>query len=140
MGLYTSADILDWAASGTNESGFFLVGRVKLISPNEGVYGGGLHLNDDGILGNVRLFIRARYDFIAGPTFDIQQNPLPYRVQFSVVGNTISFRVLNLTTGQLIREMSATSSAIPSGLPALWIERISSRITLDNYFVTGTKP
>ena len=51
----------------------------------------------------------------------MQQIPPPYRLQFSVVDTNISFRVLSLTTGQVIRQMSRNDSNFTQGFVGVWI-------------------
>jgi len=146
---FTSADILDWVASGTNWSLFSIAGRIVILSPTAGIgYGGGLALNADGIAGNVQLTIFHEWHQAWGPTFDMGTNPPPYRVELSGVGKPtcrLRLRVLNLTTKALIGEQTLLATEILSGFPGIWVnkdfrtgETIS--ITADNYFVSGTKP
>ena len=145
---FTSADILDWVTSGTNWSLFSIAGRIVILSPTAGIgYGGGLALNADGIAGNVQLTIFHEWHQVWGPTFDMGTNPPPYRLELSGVGNPICrlrLRVLSLTTKALIAEQTLLATEITSGVPAIWVNKPiqagdTLAITVDNYFVTGTK-
>ncbi len=142
----TSVDILDWVASGTNWNRFYLAARAVWTGPGGGpAYAGGLSLNDPGP-GKVRLRTICFTSSFEGASFDFQQYPPPYRLQFSGVGTNMSSRVLSLTTGQILAEMSVTDTNLTQGFttllpysPALNASE-SHAITLDNYFVSGTKP
>jgi hypothetical protein len=141
-----SVDILDWVASGTNWNDFYIAARGVWVGPSGGyAYSGGLRLNDPGP-GSVRLWMVLSNDFVAGASFDLQQNPPPYRLQFSGVGPRLSFRVLSLTTGQILEEMSVNHSTLPEGFVGLLLYTSplklseSYTITVDNFFVSGTKP
>jgi hypothetical protein len=143
--VYTSVDLLDCVAGSTNASVLTLAGRGRITGPNSGVgYFGGLTLNHTGVLGEVQPWIYSS-DYTYGPTFDLEEFPLPYRLEFSVVGSRISFQVLSLTTGQLIRQLSVTNSVLPTGFVGLWINGrnnpgLTFRMTADNFFMSGTKP
>jgi hypothetical protein len=143
---YASVDIVDWAPSGSNSSDFALGGRGRFVSPTYAQgYFGFLTLNADGVPGKVRPWIYTPSGGTYGTAFDLQQYPLPYRLQFSVVGTSISFKVLNPATGQLIQPVSSSSSTLPGGFAGLWLQGgvnpgDSSGISLDNFFVSGTTP
>ena len=137
---------MDWVPSGNNSSDFALGGRGRIVSPTsaEG-YFGFLTLNADGVPGRVRRWIHTPSGDTYGTAFDLQQFPLPYRLQFSVVGTQISLRVLNPATGQLIKSVSSSSSTLPDGFAGPWLQGgvnagDSNRISLDNFFVSGMKP
>jgi hypothetical protein len=139
-----SVDILDWVTSGTNWSAVALFGRGRVYPSYGTAYFGGIGLNYDGIPGRVTPWIHNGSTETWGPPFDIGAFPPPYRLQFSGVGNKMSLRVVNLTTGELIREMSFTNSAYATGIVGLWFNGRtdagdSYTITVDNFFVTGTK-
>jgi hypothetical protein len=142
-----SVDIVDWAPSGSNSSDFALAGRGRIISPNYGEgYFGFLTLNADGVPGRVKPSIHTPSGDTWGTAFGLQQFPLPYRLQLSVVGTNISLKVLNPATGQLIvPPVSRSSSALADGFPGLFFEGgadagSSNRISVDNFIVSGTKP
>jgi hypothetical protein len=133
-------------SGGTNSSGFWLAGRGRILGPNYGVgYFGGLTLNADGIPGKVRPWINNGSTVTRGSTFNIQQIPLPYRFQSSGVGTNLSLRVLNLTTGQLIREVPTVHhSTFTNGFVGLVFNgetetRDSYTNTVDNFLLSGTK-
>lgn len=84
---YMSVDILDWVASATTKSGFSLNARARMVSTGGATtYMGGLTHNHDGIPGKVRPWIWNGSEYIRGTDFYLQDYPLPYRLQFSVVG------------------------------------------------------
>ena len=145
---FTSADILDWMASGTNWNVFTLAGRMVILSPTAGIgYGGGLILNADGIAGRLQLYMFHEWKEAWGPKFDMGTNPPPYRVELSGVGKPtcrLRLRVLNLTTKALIAEQTLLATEITNGVPAIWVNKPiqagdTFTINADNYFVTGTK-
>jgi hypothetical protein len=144
--LYTSVDILDWVTSGTNWSVLGLTGRGVITGTNSGNgYIAGLSMNQDGRRGSVQPWIWNGSGYADGATFEMQQFPPPYRLQFSVWGAWLSLRVLSLTTGQLIQEVGATNATFFSGWVGLWINAPegsleSHSITADNFFMSGTKP
>lgn len=142
-----SVDIVDWAPSGANSSDFALGGRGRIVSPTYAQgYFGFLTLNADGVPGRVRPWIHTPSGDTYGTAFDLQQFPLPYRLQYSVVGTRISFTVLNPATGQqLVPPVSASSSTLPEGFAGFWFQGWvnpgdSNKISLDNFFVSGMKP
>ena len=105
-----------------------------------------MNLNAKGVPGSVEPWIYNGSTYTNGSTFDTQQFPLPYCLQFSGVGTTISLRVVSLTTGELIRKVSLPNdSTFTEGFVGLWINGESNgndsfTITADNFFATGTKP
>jgi hypothetical protein len=143
-----SVDIVDWAHSANSSSDFAIGARARFASPTYiKAYLGFLTLNADGVLGRVRPWISTPAGVTYGTAFNLQDYPLPYRVQFSVVGTQISLRVLNPATGQLIQEghSSATDSTIPDGFAGLWLQGAdnagnSNHISFDNFILSGTKP
>ncbi len=142
--VYTSVDLLSCVAgSTTNGCVLTLVARGRVDTYSG--YFGGLTLNHDAILGEVEPWILDSLDYTYGQTFNLEEFPLPYRLEFSVVGTKLLFRVWSLTTGQLIREVTTTSSRCPTGFVGLWINGrnnpgLTFTMTADNYFVSGTKP
>ena len=137
-----SVDILAWVTNGINESGFSLAGRGTIFSPGYAVaYFGGLTLNADYIPRRVVPWISTPSGSTRGATFDIQEIPPPYRLQFSAVGTRLSLRVLNPTTSQLIREVSVNHSTYTQGIVGLVYDvDQGGSITADNFFLNGTKP
>ena len=139
---YMSVDILDWMTSGTNWSAFGLAARASLTTALS--VGGGLAVNDGGVRGQVRPLVWQNQQETSGPNFDIAQFPPPYRLQFWAVGPNLHFRVLSLTTGQIIREVTETDTTGTQGFVFLWINAPSGQfqshsITVDNFFLSGTK-
>jgi hypothetical protein len=140
---YASVDILDWVTSSTNWSALALFARGKM-SPNSG-YFGGLTLNPGGTNGLMRPWLLGpERGYLYGEPFYIHEIPLPYRLQFSMVGTNMSFRVLRLATGQPIREMSWDGWTLTNGIVGLWYNGRteagdSYTNTVDNFFMSGTK-
>jgi hypothetical protein len=142
-----SVDIVDWAPSGSNSSDFAFGGRARFASSTYiQAYIGYLTLNADGVVGKVRPWIHTPFGETYGLAFNLQQFPLPYRLQFSVVGPRISLKVLNPLTGQLIvPAVYASSTTLPDGFSGLWLQGAvnagdSNSISVDNFIVSGTKP
>ena len=80
-----------------------------------------------------------------GTPFAIGEIPPPYRLEYSATGTQFSFRVVNLTTKQVIRQMSITHSARSQGIAGIFTRAPSGlneshSITVDNFFLSGTKP
>jgi hypothetical protein len=127
---YASVDILDWPL-GDRACGIAARGSVE---SSNGYYGKIGRKNNQ-----IRIW-DGNQDVI-GPTF-IYNPAADYRMEFMGVGNHLSFGVVNLTTGA-VQQMSVTNSQWSQGPVALWVtapEGGSLDITLDNFFVTGTKP
>lgn len=144
-----SLDIVDWATSGTNWSVIGIMGRASLTGPpgdpTEAVgYGGLLALNGGGMLGKVRMSIWIGSTPVYGPTFDYVTGTR-YRLEFSVVGTQLRFRVLNASTLEVIDQMSMTDLSYQQGFVGLWVNTPpnvpeSHEILLDNLVVSATKP
>jgi hypothetical protein len=103
---------------------------------------GGIILNDDSWLGNVKLFIHNNVTEREGPAFKFNASE-SYRIEFSGVGPRLTLRVWNKTTGLLMGEMSVPDTKLTQGSVALWLNAPPGGrqdIVLDNFFVTGTKP
>ena len=116
-----------------------------MFSTNSGTgYFGGLSLNSGGDPGLVApwIFVPER-GYLDGAPFYIHQIPPPYRLQFSMVGTNMSFRVLRPGTGQPIREMSWSGSTLTNGFVGLWFRGQTAgdsyTNTVDNFFLSGTK-
>jgi hypothetical protein len=141
-----SVDILDWVTSSTNWSDFGLIARGYFSPTGGGVgYGAGLILNSDGVPGRVTPFLSYGSQGSYGVPFKISEIPPPYRLEYCGIGTRFSLRLVNLTTQQLVREMSATFYGRTTGWVGLWISAPagvdeSQNITVDNFFATGTKP
>ncbi len=142
-----SVDILNWTTSGTNWSTLGIMARGFIPYPGGGLaFSAGLRLNAYGIPGNVAPWMAYGADPTTnGPTFQVAQFPPPYRVQYCGLGPNHTLRVISLTTGELIREMTMTKpSGRTEGFMGLWINAPavseSHSITVDNYFAAGTRP
>ncbi len=80
-----------------------------------------------------------------GVPFTIGEYPPPYRLEYSAAGTQFSFRVVNPTTKQVIRQMSMMHSSRSQGLMGLFTSAPSGAseshsITVDSFFLSGTKP
>ena len=144
--LYASVDILDWVTSSSNWVYFALGGRGVYHPQTDSANGyiGGLVMNGDSIPGNVKLSVWDGSADVRGPNFDTAVHPPPYRLEFSVVGNNLRLRVLNLATRALIAEQPLVRASFTQGWVGCWINRRNSAgdsftITLDNFFMSGTK-
>jgi len=143
---YSSVDILEWKVGGNGFSNCGIAARVNRIPGGPfGGGGGGLDRNRNRE-GEVEPWISWTSTVEYGPAFQIAQNPPPYRLVLSVVGSDWSFQVISLTTKKVIAELTRQSAEGTEGMPALWIGAgagtpdKSCSITMDNFFVTGTKP
>jgi hypothetical protein len=103
---------------------------------------GGIILNSGSVLGNVRLYMYDNVTEHKGPAFNFNPGE-SYRIEFSGVGPRLTLRVWNKTTGLLEGEMSVSDTKLTPGSVAFWLNAPPEgrqEITLDNFFVTGTKP
>jgi hypothetical protein len=143
----TSVDIVDWGSS-TQNSALGIAGRVQ-GDPDSGVgnmYLGSLQINALGTTGKGGLFFfDGSQDVppLSSELFDLVPGS-SYRLQFSAVGNQLGLRLLDLTHGQApLAERALTVSALAQGRVALWVNTRGSTSytrTVDNFFMTGTKP
>ena len=96
--------------------------------------------------GRISLATSYAGDTRVGPSFDINQYPPPYRLECSIVGTSYTGRVIHLPTQTQIANFTQNYQQPTSGFVGLYFEASgggaleSHRITLDNFFVTGTKP
>ena len=141
-----SVDILDWVTSSNNWSSFALMGRVRFNPTSGGTgYFGGLTLNSGATNGLIEPWLLGPDPgYPAGEPFYVHQYPPPYRLQFSMVGTNMSFRVLRLATGQPIRQMSWNGSILTNGVVGLWFNGRKNpgdyyTNTVDNFSMSGTK-
>jgi hypothetical protein len=143
---YSSVDILSWTTSGANWCYFSIVARGRSTGPNSGNgYIGGLVLNYEDVPGNVVLSIWDGSVDVRGPSFDIGVIPPPYRLEFSGVGQSLRLRVLNLTSKEVIGEQTLARTTFTEGWIGFWVNSPPNNpetheLTVDNFFVTGTKP
>lgn len=142
-----SVDILDWGTSSQN-SALGIAGRVQ-GSPDSGVsnmYLGSLQVNPTGYPGKGGLFFfngAGNFDPPASEMFDLTPGT-GYRLQFSVVGNQLTLRVLDLKKGGALAapQRTLSASAFSEGRVALWVNTRGSSSysrTVDNFFMTGTR-
>jgi hypothetical protein len=140
---YASVDILDWATDNSEFSYFGFGARfIRLPGGPLHGYGAGLVLRQAGVN---QLWISYGDSILDGPSFEMGEHPPPYRLKSCGVGPNFSFRVIDLTTKQLIHAMCATEASRSQGMMGLQFyapEGLakSHHITLDNFFATGTKP
>lgn len=127
-----SVDILNFAAN-TN-IGVGIYARGTILDPLPG---------SNGYIGQLRLDRIATWLGDHGvPVFFTYDPAAHYRLQFSAVGTNLTLRLVNLTTGQTI-EQTLTDVTFSQGYVALTLPQMAPGqtfdITLDNFFVTGTK-
>lgn len=134
-----SVDILRWPAAG-REFGFLVRGMVTHA-------GGGVDFNSsNGYIGSASrergclLFWDGGQE-LEGPAFTIEPTA-SYRLVFSGVGDQLSLRFVNLKSGVTL-EKTWTDNRWSEGPVAIMGDALagaSMDITVDNVFVTGTKP
>lgn len=77
------------------------------------------------------------------PVFDVTAGS-KYRLEFSGTGSSLTVRLLNLTDPQApVRELKGNDATFQAGIVGLFARALSGQtynVTVDNYFVTGTKP
>jgi hypothetical protein len=136
-----SVDILDWA--GSQESALGIAGRVQ-GGPGgvNNTYLGSVRMNSPAGTGQLGFFNGAS-DVLVATGFPINPD-LDYRLQFSAVGNQLELRLVSLAEPQtLVAQGRLQASLFTQGRVALWVNTRGStgyRRTVDNFFVTGTKP
>jgi hypothetical protein len=143
---WASVDILDWGAStNTNERsvGLAVRGTINRTNvPNSNGYIGELWLNPAGSVGKAVLNIYASSDD-PGPPFNLEMGT-DYRLVFSGTGNQLTLRLFKRDDmRQPVAARSRTSYMFAYGPVSLWIANYGHNLydfTLDNFFVTGTKP
>lgn len=132
----SSVDILSFASSGSAYLDIYARGTIDSPFPgNSNAYLGGFHLNP------TQLGMWDGANHWDGPllTYD---PAAAYRLQFSAAGPNLVLRAVNLTTGQIV-EQKLTNYGFSQGYVTLAVEAEPGKsfdITLDNFFVTGTKP
>jgi len=136
-----SVDLLDWASS--QESALGIAGRVQ-GGPGgvSNMYLGSLRLNPTAGTGRLWFFNGAA-DIAASDVFNVTPAS-DYRLEFSAVGIQLTIRLVNLTNPQApAQEGQLQDSRLSQGRVALWVNTRGSASyarTVDNFFVTGTKP
>jgi hypothetical protein len=140
---YASVDILDWASS--QESALGIAGRVQ-GGPGgvSNFYLGSVRMNPSARTGQLWFFDGAS-DVQASDVFSI--TPVAdYRLESSAVGNQLTLRLFRLAeprSPSLVAEGTLQDSRFTQGRVALWVNTRGSTgymRTVDNFFVTGTKP
>jgi len=140
---YASVDILDWGSSSQN-SALGIAGRLQ-GGPGgvSGMYLGSLQVNPGGVPGTAQLWFFDGGNNVQVPgEFNITANS-KYRLQFWVVGNHLTLRLLDLTNGQEVKRGQLQDSRLTQGRVALWVNTRGSSSytrTVDNFFMTGTEP
>jgi hypothetical protein len=123
-----------------------IAARGRWTGPDGGNgYIAGLALNHNGIAGSIGPFIWNGSIEIWGTNFNITATPPPYRLEFSGVGPSLRFRVLNLTTKEVIRQQTLNHTSFQEGWVGVWVNNEANKpatyeMITDNLFVTGTKP
>jgi hypothetical protein len=141
---YGSVDILGWDTNAVNAQ-IGIMARARLDSPFPGDsngYIGGINVNPDGNQNKARLFVfDGNSPDSGGPLFPMTPG-VSYRLWFRGVGNDLLVELVDLTHGgTLVQERTRTGTAFSQGIVALFVQASSrSGFTLDNFFITGTKP
>jgi hypothetical protein len=141
---YGWVDILDWDTNAVHAQ-IGIMARARLGSPFPGDsngYIGGINVNTDGNLNKARLFVfDGESPDRGGALFPITPG-VSYRLWFWGVGNDLSVKLVDLTHGgTLVQERTRTGTILSQGIVALFVQASSrSGFTLDNFFVTATKP
>jgi hypothetical protein len=141
---YASMDILDWGSSSQN-SALGIAGRVQGTASSgvTGMYLGSMQVNPAGVPGTAQLVLfDGSGDRSVPGSFSITAGKA-YRLQFSAVANQLTIRLVDLTNGQTVKEGQIQDSNYTQGRVALWVNTRGSSAyarTVDNFFVTGTKP
>lgn len=132
----SSVDILSFASSGSAYLDIYARGTIDSPFPgNSNAYLGGFHLNP------TKLGMWDGANHFDGPVLTYDP-AAAYRLHFSAVGPNLVLRVVNLTTGQIV-EQGLTNYRFSQGYVTLAVEAEPGKsfdITLDNFFMTGTKP
>jgi hypothetical protein len=141
-----------WASVDILHSDFSLLGTSFAIAARVGGDPGNWPGLNDGCIGGVapdlmgvnqaQLFIRCGNADTYGAQFTIKPGT-SYRLIFSGVGQQFSVEFVDLDAGQpAVDALVVTDSTFSQGLMALWFDVTQGMydVTLDNFFVTGTKP
>ncbi|HNQ90031.1 MAG TPA: hypothetical protein PKM73_15550 [Verrucomicrobiota bacterium] len=137
-----SVDILEWASDDVSASG--LIGRVQ-GGPGyvSNFYLGTVRMNPALGTGQLFVFKGSGADIPVSAPFSISHDAR-YRLQFSVVGDELKLRFLQLGESPvLIAEGSEEDTRFSQGRVAMWLNGRNSttyRRVFDNFHVTGTAP
>ena len=133
---YASVDIIDWPVQGLG----FGIGARVWRDPDNPFPG-----NSIGYIGSVMGTPRELgifpVDHPPPPAFTYDPTA-DYRLVFSAVGSDLSLRLVNLATGETV-QMTPRDTQFQNGFVCFWMNAGpggTCDITLDNFFVTGTKP
>ncbi|HOW66775.1 MAG TPA: hypothetical protein P5186_26355 [Candidatus Paceibacterota bacterium] len=138
---FASVDILDWASS--QESAVGIAGRIQ-GSPGRLVnaYLGSVRFDPAANTGSIGFF-NGQSDVPVPETFNIDPQA-DYRLQFSAVGRQLDVRLIRLAEPPIIvAEGRLQNSTFKQGYVGHWVNTRGStgyRRTVDNFFLTGTKP
>ncbi len=143
---YSSVDIRGFTSSGGNWCSVFIMVN-GVFRDNQGSAegnGAGLTFNS-GALGRVMPSVYNGPQESRGQQFDIAELPPPYRLEFSGVGSDFRFRVVHLATKTTISEQQVPRTVYFDGWVGLYVSSPDQNptthdLSLDNFFVTGTKP
>lgn len=138
---HASVDLLGWFNNG--ESALGLAGRIQ--GGTNGIasfYLGSVRMNPAAGTGQLWFFDGAA-DVPASIRFNVQADS-DYRLEFSAVATHLKLRLLDLRNpANPVAEGILEASRFSQGRVALWVNTRGSALygrTLDNFFVTGTKP
>jgi len=137
-----SIDIIDWEPSGESQV-IGLIGRVELL-PDFSTghnYMGIVGFQNDGTA-FVSIY-DSRTNSNLATQEDVAVDPeKSYRLIFCGAGSQLLLRLSALDNpGESIAELEANDSGLTQGVPALWVNAGTGTydLTIDNYFVSGTK-
>ena len=138
---WASVDLLDWASS--QESALGLAGRVQGGPTGvNNMYLGSVRMNPAAASGRLYFFNGAS-DIPASSVFNVSRDS-GYRLEFSAVGSELTLRLVTLASPSIVvAEGRLQDSKFAQGPVALWVNTRGTSgyaRTLDNFFVTGTKP
>lgn len=142
-----SVDILDLSV--THTAGEVGIGARGVWDPatgwpgNANGYIGSVVPNCDGV-NQARLnFFTGSFPEVKGKLFTFKPGT-PYRLVFSGVGQRLTTELIDLGTGQAaVEPLTVTDSTFSQGLVGVFIQAggpAAFDATLDNFFLTGTKP
>lgn len=143
---WVSLDILNWGGSTHSRSVGFIVRGTIQRDPFPGSsngYLGELWFNRPGAQGMASLNIFTNADQEIGEGFDLTPGTR-YRLIFFGVGRQLTLQLYELgELPTLVKERGRTASLWSSGAVGLWFANyggLEYDFSVDNFFVTGTKP
>ena len=140
-----SVDILDWEYNGWLVFGIGARGWPDLAGPRDAVNACVGYISfDPDRKGKGAINVWKGEDQYAGDTLFALKPGTKYRLCFSGVGSQLSLRLYDLSNlREPIAQIQVNDSRCSQGLVWLHVDGdppLSDSITLDNFFVTGTKP